>query len=308
MKRLFKISGSLLLLSSLFLTSCLKDDSLTLNTDLSDNVTEFANTGSVATAPSGGASPRYNIDLGSLSVGDTASFNVNVNYAGDEMAPENITVTVDIDETLLATYNDEHSVDGASYEMPPADFLSSNFPITVTIPKGQQLSQAKVAVKLPSDYDFTVSYALPLRITSTSVGEVSGNFGSALYSLNVRNAYDGVYDIKGYILREADPDLTGNYTGEEVAMSTVGPYSLQYDHHVWADHSTTGGIDGLTLTINPATNKVTVTCSTNPAVTNLPSYDSRYEPDTKTFFVSYYWGTGPSNRAATDTLTWNRTR
>src|ERR1044072_8089167 len=109
MKRLFKISGYLLLFSSLFFTSCLKDDSLTLNTDLSDNVTEFANTGSVATPPSGDASPRYAIDLGSLQIGDTASFKVNLNYAGDEMATEDIKVTVDIDESLLATYNTEHS-------------------------------------------------------------------------------------------------------------------------------------------------------------------------------------------------------
>lgn len=308
MKRLFKISGSLILLSSLFLTSCLKDDSLTLNTDLSDNVTEFANTGSVAAAPSGGASPRFNIDLGSLSVGDTASFNVNVNYAGDEMAPNDITVTVDIDESLLVTYNDAHSADGANYVAPPSDFLTSNFPMTIVIPKGKQMAQGKVAVKLPADYDFTASYALPLKITSTSVGQISGNFGSALYGLNVRNVYDGVYDIKGYILRAGDNVLSGNYTGEEVEMSTVGPYSLEYDHHVWADGSTTGGIDGLTLTIDPVTSKVKVTCRTNTAVTNLPGYDSRYDASTKTFYVSYYWGSGPTNRAATDTLTWNRAR
>ncbi len=98
MKRLFKIGGSLLLLTSMMFTSCLKDDSLTLDTGLSDNVTEFGNTGSIATNPSGAAAPRFAIDLGSLQTGDTASFKVNVNYAGDEMAPQDITVTVDIDE------------------------------------------------------------------------------------------------------------------------------------------------------------------------------------------------------------------
>ena len=308
MKRLFKISSSLFLLSSLFLTSCLKDDSLTLNTDLSDNVTEFGNTGSVATAPSGGAAPRFNIDLGSLSTGDTASFNVNVDFAGDEMAPQDVTVQIDIDESLLTTYNEAHSVDGANYVAPPSGLITTGFPITVVIPKGKQWAQAKVAMQLTSDFDFNASYALPLRITSTSVGQVSGNFGTVLYALNVRNIFDGVYDIKGYILREGDNVLSGNYTGEEVEMSTVGPYSLEYDHHVWADGSTTGGIDGLTLTIDPATNKVKVSCRTNPAVVNLPTYDSRYEPDSKTFFVSYYWGAGPTNRAATDTLTWNRAR
>lgn len=308
MKRLFKIGGSLFLLTSMMFTSCLKDDSLTLDTGLSDNVTEFGNTGSIATNPSGDAAPRFNMDLGSLSEGDTASFNINVDYAGDEMAPEDITVQIDIDESLLEAYNSEHSVDGANYIAPPTGLITTSFPITITIPKGKQWGQAKVALKLTSEFDFTATYALPLRITSTSVGEVSGNFGSALYALNVRNVFDGVYDIKGYILREGDNELSGNYDGEEVEMTTVGPYSLEYDHHVWADHSSVGGIDGLTLTIDPATNKVKVSCRTNPAVVNLPTYDSRYEPDTQTFYVSYYWGAGPTNRAATDTLTWNRAR
>jgi hypothetical protein len=289
------------------LSSCLKDSSLTLDTNQTNNITEFANTGSIATAPSGNAAPRYSIDLGSLVVGDTASFNVNVDYAGADMAPEDISVTVDIDTSLLTVYNEEHSVDGANYTMAAMSIFKTAFPVTITIPKGKQFGQAKIVVQLTADYDFTASNALPLQITSTSVGIISGNFGSALYGLNVRNIYDGIYDLNGVILREADPDLSGTTTGP-ITMTTSGPNSIQYDFHPWHGGSAVGGIDGLTLTVDPATNKVTVSSLTNPALVNLPGYDSRYEPASKTFYVSYYWGTGPSNRAATDTLIYSGPR
>jgi len=308
MEKSLKITGFLLLASCVILSSCLKDSPLTLDTAQTNNVTEFANTGSIATLPSGSAASRFSIDLGSLKVGDTASFKVNVDYAGADMAPQDISVVIDVDHSLLETYNEEHSVDGANYLAPPDDLITANFPITLVIPKGQQFAQTVIPVKLPADFDFNATYALPLKITSTSTGIISGNFGAALYALNVRNIYDGVYDINGYILREGDPVLSGNYSGYQVSMTTSGPFSIQYDHHPWADGSSVGGIDGLTLTINPTTNKVTVSCVTNPAVVNAPNYDSRYDPASKTFFVSYYWGAGPTNRAATDTLVYNGPR
>ncbi|MEP6682957.1 MAG: DUF1735 domain-containing protein [Parafilimonas sp.] len=301
MNKIIKISGYLSIVTSLLFASCLKDDSLTLNTSLSNSVVEFGNTGSIAAQPSGQAAPRYSIDLGSLAVGSEASFNVNVDYAGANTAPSDISVTVDIDDALLAIYDSTHSVDGANYIAPPSDLFVDGFPMTITIPKGQLSGQAIVKVKLPADYDFTVSYALPLKITSVSAGDISGNFGAALYSLNVRNAYDGIYNLTGTILREADNDLSGSTTGQ-ISMTTTGPYSIQYDYHPWHGGSSVGGIDGLTLTVDPTTNKVTVSSLTNPALVNLPSYDNRYDPTSRTYYVSYYWGAGPSNRAATDTL------
>ncbi|MGN6211527.1 DUF1735 domain-containing protein [Parafilimonas sp.] len=221
MKRLFKIGGSLLLLTSMMFTSCLKDDSLTLDTGLSDNVTEFGNTGSIATNPSGAAAPRFAIDLGSLQTGDTASFKVNVNYAGDEMAPQDITVTVDIDESLLATYNAEHSVDGANYVAPPMSLFKTSFPITLVIPKGKQMAQATIEAQLSNDYDFNAAYALPLKITSTSVGEVSGNFGSALYSITVRNIYDGEFTVDGSFVDLTNSNFLADYT-KTIDLVTTG--------------------------------------------------------------------------------------
>jgi hypothetical protein len=231
------IIGSLFIFS-LILSSCLKDSSLTLDPDLSNSVTEFANTGSPATLPNNGAAVRYSIDLGSLKVGDTTSFNINVDYAGAKTAPNDIQVTIDVDPTLLSTYNTAHEADGADYVMPPSSVITKSFPITVTIPKGKQFGQGKVSVELTGDYDFNASYALPLKISSTSVGKISGNFGSALYSLNVRNVFDGEFKVTGTMVDLTNASFVGSYP-KEIGLVTTGAKSNAY----W-DPNLNGGFFG----------------------------------------------------------------
>jgi hypothetical protein len=232
------ITGSLFIIVSFLLSSCLKDKSLTLNTDQSNSVTEFANTGTPAALPNNGASVRYAIDLGSLSVGDTTSFNVNVDYAGANKAPQDITVTIDLDSSLLETYNSVHSADGADYSMPPSSLFSKAFPMQITIPKGQLFGQVTLPVKLTLDYDFNASYALPLKITSTSVGDISGNFGEAIYSLNVRNIYDGEFKVTGTFVDLTNASFKSSYP-KTIDLVTTGAKSNAY----W-DPNLNGGMFG----------------------------------------------------------------
>jgi len=231
------IIGSLFVFC-LILSSCLKDSSLTLDPALSNSVTEFANTGSPAALPNNGAAVRYSIDLGSLKVGDTTSFNVNIDYAGAKQAPNDIQVTIGIDSSLLTTYNSVHEADGADFIMPPASVITKSFPITVTIPKGKQFAQAKVTVKLTNDYNFNASYALPLKISSTSVGQISGNFGSSLYSLNVRNVFDGEFKVTGTMVDLTNASFLGSYP-KEIGLVTTGAKSNAY----W-DPNLNGGFFG----------------------------------------------------------------
>jgi len=231
-------AASLFILFGIFLSSCLKDQSLTMDKNLSNSVTEFANTGTPATLPVNGAPVRFAIDLGSLKVGDTTSFNVNVDYAGADMAPNDIQVVVDLDASLLATYNTAHKADGADYSMPPANLLRGKFPITITIPKGKQYAQAKIPVQLTADYDFNADYALPLKITSTSTGITSGNFSTALYSLNVRNIYDGEFNVTGTFVDVTTATFHDAYP-KEIGLATLGAKSNGY----W-DPNLNGGMFG----------------------------------------------------------------
>jgi len=277
------------------LASCLKEGSPNVDTSNAGNVVQFSNTGNNSAAISS-KYPNFYTDLGTLLEGASAEFNLNVSYAGSNNAPEDITVNLALDNDMLTLFNDQN---GTSYVVPPSSVFS--FPSSVVILKGTRTTQVKATVTRSADYDFAQAYALPLAISSASTGIISDNFGKSVYSFGVRNQYDGIYSVNGWVLRAGDPVLSGFFKDVKRNVVTTGASSNTFAQ-TWSTGSDAGGLAGLTLTVDPATNKVTVWCTSNPAVTNEPSYDNRYDPATKTYFVSFYWGTGPTNRAATDTL------
>ncbi|MFH0865587.1 MAG: hypothetical protein V1904_05305 [Bacteroidota bacterium] len=127
--------------------------------------------------------------------------------------------------------------------------------------------------------------------------------------VDVANRWAAEYLLSGYILREGDPVLTGYYSDIPWKLMTYGANAVQFDQiHLWGDGaSTVGGIGKWIITIDDSGGPdnpmpITVTDLDNGAVQNNPAYNNRYEPSTKTFYYSVFWGTGPTNRAATDTL------
>jgi hypothetical protein len=116
--------------------------------------------------------------------------------------------------------------------------------------------------------------------------------------------------MKGYVLRAGDDVLSGYYKNRTYKLATSGPNTVLLDRNIaWGNSATNycGGIGHWTITISEATtpNPITVTDATNAAVTILPTYNNRYDPATKTFYMSVYWGSGPTNRATTDTLVYS---
>ncbi|MEX6687641.1 DUF1735 domain-containing protein [Danxiaibacter flavus] len=278
------------------LASCLKE-APSFNPDDSNNVVEFGNTGAVQHY---GDQIGFASDLGSIAVGDTATFNVNLSYSGAKVAGEDITVTLDLDETLLT---------GTDHIMPPAELFS--FPKTAVIKKGAQVTQIKVTIKRTEAFDFTVNYALPLKITAVSNNTpISGNFGAALYAFALRNQFDGVYQMKGYALRGGDANLTGYFKPIEMDLKTMGATSVQFgDLQVWGNGSGVGvGNPLISVDVKPSVDKYDVTMSSSGGIYNAPGYASHYDVASKTFYISFTWGAGPSARLATDTLTFLRAR
>jgi hypothetical protein len=84
------------------LSSCLKEGVMNTDPNYASNVIEFANTGDNYTTS---GVPGYYSDLGSVKVGGSKNFNINVHYTGPGNAPSDITVTLAIDAATLATYN-----------------------------------------------------------------------------------------------------------------------------------------------------------------------------------------------------------
>jgi hypothetical protein len=65
----------------------------------------------------------------------------------------------------------------------------------------------------------------------------------------------------------------------------------------------------LQLTVDPATNKVTVVATGNSAVQNTAGKDNYYDPDTKTFHLAFDWGADANNKRIFEgTLTYSGSR
>lgn len=170
----------------------------------------------------------------------------------------------------------------------------------VTIPAGQQYATFKVNFK-GNTIDFTQNnWVMGIKITSANGATVASNLNVAILALTLQSPYEGDYNDDGYTLRAGDNVLGGYFKGYDEQLNTISANSVGYTI-LWATDVPAGGVGGTYLTVNPATNKVTIASTGNPTLTNAAGYDSRYDPATKTFYISMTWST-PGTRATTDTL------
>jgi len=302
MKNIFvKISTLALVVG---LSSCLNDDDYALDPGGSTNVVEFLDP-SVPASPAGSIYPAYST---SYTLAPSAVYEIQVSYSGaEDAAPQNIDIQLGVDPIALEEYNTQMTeglngnepLGGTTYELMPSELydIASE---TVTIPKGQKRATVSITV-FPEQFDFTKNYALPLRIVSASHGALSAHFSVAMLKIGVRNIYDGIYEIiGGSITRNSatGPDLSlgGNYVeGLTLDLVTLSSNSLGIEP-VWTDGSPVGGIGGTSITLDEATNQVTVKSSGNATLKNTPATINAYDPANKTFTLNFDWGAAPSTR------------
>lgn len=281
-----KVQINILLFSALLagLSACLKKDAMNIDPDSgTKNVVEFANTGdNVASASS--KYPRFYADLGTVNSGQVAAVKLNVSYSGIETASQDITVNLALDTAALSLYN---NTDGTHYTVPPTTVYK--FPSSVVISKGTRLSQVEISITISNDFDFNESYAVPLKISSASSGTVSNNFGSAIYSFGGRNKYDGIYKMKGHVTHPT-PAYTGPFLADEVSFTTTGAASIGMEAQPFFNNGSLSFFGVYPVFTVNADNSVTVTNMPDggkaPSVSD-PGYKNRYDPATKTFYISY---------------------
>jgi len=156
-----------------------------------------------------------------MQAGQSKSFNINVSYSGEDVAPSDITVELEVDQTALDRFNTEN---GTDYVTPPSSVCS--YPTSLVIKKGQRVSTDSAKITLSADFDFDAAYALPLRIKSVSPSHtISANFGAAVYAFTLRNQYDGHYTVTGTMVDFASPGLQGRYP-MDVYLITTGSNSV----------------------------------------------------------------------------------
>jgi hypothetical protein len=280
-ERIYILCFSMLVLG---LCSCLKKDAMNIDPDTgTKNVVEFANTGdNVANAAS--VYPRFFIDLGTITANQVVPLQVNVSYSGTETAPQDITVMLGLDSAALKAYDTTFSAD---YIVPPPSVYK--LPSSVVIKKGTRQTVMQIPITISTDFDFNNSYALPLKIASASYGMISYNFGTAFYSFGGRNKYDGIYVMKGYVSHPTAA-YTGPFYSPKVTFTTVGATSIAMEAQPFFNNGalSTFGVYPV-FTVN-TDNSVTVTSLPDggmaPSVSD-PTYKNRYDPATKTFYISY---------------------
>lgn len=296
------------------LTSCLKDGKVNLAPGASPPVIEWS-TAALDDAPSNAVSSLYRLYTRSYPISTSITMVTQVELTGTDAASSDITVGLGVNNAAYTAYV------GSSTTNPILPVADYTMPTSVTIAKGTHTATVNIILNT-SLFDPTKFYFLPVAITSTTAGAVSGNYGTIIYQLGAKNKYDGIYSAKGLVVRATDPVLSGFMPaslGLNYNLVTSGGNSVGMSQ-TWSNGSGIAGIDGTTITVDPTTNLVTMSATSNPALVNNTigikdpvgtpgsGYTNRYDPATKTFYLSFYWGTGPTNRAAQDTLIYVKPR
>ncbi|GGG91105.1 hypothetical protein GCM10007415_27110 [Parapedobacter pyrenivorans] len=275
MKRIYKVS--LLLFFMPALSSCLKDEGLIGPNapGYISNIVEFYN----ETAPVSGTTDPYIVYIPkTLERVEEEVFTATVSYSGAETAPQDITIQLSPAADAAATGGYDQ-LPSSVYEMPGS----------VVIKKGEKRAQFSIKVK-PLEFDPDSDNALAISIASASFGTVSGNFGTVIFSLPVKNPYDGVYryqtSANTALIPNQDVEVelsTINSRRSRLSPGLLGYYGNQVDY-----------------VVDPETNLVTVEMTTLLPIATFP--ESKYDPETKTFTLR--WTSNGGARLFEETLTY----
>ncbi len=261
------------------LSSCLKDDNVQQDLTKLEPIIEIPDA-----SPNSNGSPN---DIAAAVVGkaEPIAYSIPINYAFGEKSP-GVKVTIKVDEATLAKYNDINKDD--QVEMLPSNYFSipSN---TIEIPAGQQTGSFVINLLNTIDDAYQEhNYAIPIKITDASGKTISGNYGSAVVKVKIKNPWDGVYNYKS----SSDQSLNPGADEDGAELETLDATHVQT--HLVNTYSNI-----VIYQVDPATNKITVTNSGGiGAATTDPS--SHYDPETKVFYVK--WKT--SNRKFEETYTY----
>ena len=306
MKKRFYIKTAFFSLAAVaLLSSCLKD-SRYVNFGAVGTLVELplAEVGDQASIGGPFQTPSFGLAPGS---NDTLTVAVNVASPAPLSTPLTVTLST-TDSTYLSSYNTTNST--TYHVLPAADYTVIGGSLNVTIPAHARLGYLKILINAAAVGAANSGlFVLPVTIESASGQPIAQPEKNLLYNINIKNAYAGNYGINGFVFRDIgavgapvnDPALGGNFSGFTQELVTLSAYSVSWAP-IWSSGSGAAGVGGTSLTVDPATNLVTISSTTNATLTNATGYTSRYDPAHSTFYISYTWGVAPHDRAETDTL------
>lgn len=271
-------------------SSCLKDKDANViyGSTLNNNAAVFFALGS------GSKDTAVVKTSASPSTSPTVLNEIQINLAGSDPLDRDITVTLALDNGLLVNSG-----------LTPLPAGSLTVPTTAVIKKGTQFVKVPFTIANTSILSLTANYGFGLIITSVDnqLGIIS-NKRFLRVQLNIKNIYDGIYHVEsGLVTRYLSPGVPANDAisgplagNPDVRLVTTGANTLSIPIPgapgalFWSGGaSQVAGIDGVTLTIDPATNLVTVTSAGNATLTNWPGRVNSYDPVNKIFRLAFRW-------------------
>lgn len=293
MKKHLKIYSAMFVMGISLLTSCAKEDNI-FTDDGNGGVNGIVELGDLPpTRTAGSTTVNYSKVTKSFDAAAEVDVPITINYTGVNGAPNDVTVGVGISDAVVTA----SSTTAAPLTILPTSLYT--LPTSsVVIPKGQKKATFIIKVKAAS-FNFALTYALGIRITSASTGIVSGNFGTGLFILAAKNQWDGIYSVvSGQVTRysavgvvEPNSTLNGPLAGNpNISLVTTGANTVEVTNMKWfGGASAVAGIDNTRATINASTNVVTMSALGNLTLANRAGLPNTYDPATKTFTLNFDW-------------------
>jgi uncharacterized protein DUF1735 len=314
-----KLLLGLVVVSSLTITSCLKDK------DFNNGSIQSVQGGNIQVIGTGVSATNSNNFLAiaiANSSNDTVMNLIPVVLSTPNAASQDIHVTLVQRDSLLVVYNaantdttvtptNPNPSEKVTHLVPPTKFTVVNPGGVVTIPKGSNTGYLQIKF-VPGDFLGGPTYALGFLISAIAEKGyvISGNLNFGIVGINIKNKYDGVYNLRGFFNRTS-PDYSAPYN-ETISLVTTGANSVEMYWKGGPAHPIAGGtsqfgsftteyfFDLTTNAIIAVDNGVT---PGSPPFTNGPATDNRFDPATKTIYAQCYYNAN-LQRMFTDTMTY----
>jgi len=308
-----KVPLILVLLSTMSLTGCLKDD------EFNSGQTQ-AFTGSTTQVISLGINVLGTNNFAAIPISDgltdTVVDFVPVELGGPTNAGSDIQVTVDTSAALVDSMN---NADGSDFVIPTGVTIVNN---VVTIKKGTRIGYLQISFVPHTQIGLDVAMGFKITNISPAGYTLSGNYGTGIVSIVIKNKYDGKYNLREYMAGWAAYGIADGVTNSwpsEVIFASTGS----------ASNSISTAEGGLLQTAFTSSNGITVFGNAQPvynfdpvsnkllsidnpaqdarlrAFTPIDSLNSRWDPATGTLYLGYLMTqTGRPPQTIKDTLTY----
>jgi hypothetical protein len=199
-------------------------------------------------------------------------------------------------------------------ETPRTGGVGGNYNITMA--PGEFSKSLYITVPDATLMDPSVIYALGFTITAADDNGVISYQKSIIVEIGAKNPYDGIYSyVSGLVTRYTAPGVPAGDAlsgplgpaNPDIVMSTTGARTVDFGGAggpvglTWSGPMTgVAGIDGLHLTVDPATNLTNAVSSglptSNATFGNWAGHVNKYDPATRTFTLAFRWNPATTTR------------